>query len=73
MREQFVRVFSHLQIYPIELAKSVLEDSGILTMVKGYDETRPHLSYGTSIELQVPESEKEKAEELIKEIQEEFK
>jgi Putative prokaryotic signal transducing protein len=73
MSDKFVTIFSHLQIFGIELAKSILEENNIMAMVKGYDTTRPYLSFITLIELQVAEKDKELAESLIADIKEEFK
>ena len=63
---KFVTIYTNMVIPPIDRAKSVLESEDILCNVKGYDMTRPQLSFGTTIELQVPEKDKEKAEKIIK-------
>jgi len=64
--EKFVTVYTSINMPQLEMVKAVLEDTGILCNVKGYDQTRPYLSYGTGIQLQVPEEDKAKAGKIIK-------
>jgi len=66
--ERFITVYTNIQMPQVEMVKAVLEDNGILCNIKGYDETRPHLSYGMGIHLQVPERDKREAEKIIKVI-----
>jgi len=65
--ERFVTVFTNVSLPPVDMVKSVLESEGIICNIKGYDSSRPYLSYGMGIQLQVPEKDKEKAEQIIKE------
>jgi len=67
MTEKFITIYTNVDLPPVEMLKSVLEDHGIKCLLKGYDTMRPGLSYGTGIELQILEKDKEKAEEIIKE------
>jgi len=68
MTEQFVTIYTNLIIIPIDMVKSALESDNILCNVKGYDVTRPQLSFGIGIELQVQEKDRAKAEEIVKEL-----
>ena len=64
----FVTVYKNIVLPPVEMVKSALENEDILCNMKGYDETRPGLSFGVGIELQVPEKDRAKAEKIIKEL-----
>ena len=66
--EEFVTVYTNLLIPPVDMVRSALESEGILCLIKGYDESRPSLSFQTSIEVQVPEKDKAKAEQIIKDL-----
>ena len=67
MSEDFITVFRDINLPPVDMVRAALESEGILCNVKGYDSTRPYLSFMTSIELQVPSADKERAEDIIKE------
>ena len=67
MSEEFVTIRTGVLIVPVDIVKSALESEGILCVIKGYDASRPNLSFGMGIELQVPEKDKFRAEKIIKE------
>lgn len=67
MTEKLVTIYSNVNLPPVEIVKSILEDHGINCIIKGYDTMRPYLSYGIGIELKIQEKDKEAAEKLIKE------
>ncbi len=67
MSEKLITIYEDINLPPVEIVKAILEDQGIKCLIKGYDTMRPYLSYGTGIELQIQEKDKEKAERLIKE------
>ena len=68
MSEKFVTIRTGVLIVPVDMVKAALESEGILCVIKGYDVSRPNLSFGMGIELQVPEQDKAKAKEIIKEL-----
>jgi len=63
--EKFVTVYTNLALPPVDMVRTTLESEGILCNIKGYDSTRPYLSFGMGIELQVPEKDKIRAEKII--------
>jgi len=65
--EKFVTVYTNLILPPVDMVRTTLESEGILCNMKGYDSTRPYLSFGMGIELQVPEKDKIRAEKIIEE------
>ncbi len=67
MAGKFIAIYTNLNLAPVELIKSILEDHGINCIIKGYDSMRPYLSFGTGIELIISQEDQEKAKELIKE------
>ena len=68
MSEKFITVYTNILIPPVDIVKSVFESEGIMCNVKGHDETRPQLSFGTGIELQVREEDVKKAKKIISEL-----
>jgi hypothetical protein len=68
LSDKFVTVYSNLFIASIDLVKPVLESENILCNVKGYDSSGEHVFGNASviIELQVPERDRKRAEEIIK-------
>ena len=68
MSEKFVTIYRNVNLPPVDMVRTTLESEGILCNVKGYDATRPYLSFGIGIELQVPEDDKKRAEEIMKEL-----
>lgn len=64
---KFITIYTNLNLAPVEMIKSILEDQGINTLIKGYDSMRPYLSYGTGIELVISADDQVKAQALIKE------
>lgn len=66
--DKLVTIYMNLNLPPIEVAKAILEDYGIRSVIKGADTLRPYLTYGMGIELQVFESDQEKAAKIIKEV-----
>jgi len=64
----FVTIYKNIYLPPVEMAKSALENENILCNIKGYDGTRPGLSFGVGIELQVPEKDRSRAEKIIKDL-----
>jgi hypothetical protein len=71
MNDKFVTVYSNLFIASVDLVKSVLEGENILCNVKGYDSSGETTAFGqgrTVIELQVPEKDRKKAEDIIKSL-----
>ena len=67
MAGKLVTVYSNIHVPPVDMLKSILEEQGIICLVKGYDTLRPYLSYATGIQLQVREEDREEALTLIKE------
>ena len=65
---KFITVYTDIHITPVDMIKSALESRGIICLIKGYDRTRPNLSFGTGIELQVQKKDRNKAKEIIKKI-----
>lgn len=68
MNQKFVTIHTGVLIVPIDMVRAALESEGILCDIKGYDTSRPNLSFGMGIELKVPEKDREKAKEIIKEL-----
>jgi hypothetical protein len=64
MSEKFVTVYTNVKISPVDMVKSALESESILCNIKGYDSS----GEGDSlfIEIQVPEKDKKKAEDIIR-------
>lgn len=66
--QNLVTVYTHIIESSIELVKTALESEGIKCFVKGVDRMRASLSFGTGLELQVPEKDRTRAEKIIKEL-----
>ena len=66
MSKEWVTVYTHILIAPVDVARATLEAENIICLLKGYDMTRPQLSFGTGIQLQVQEKDRIKAEAIIK-------
>ena len=67
MEEGWVKIHSFSQAYRADMAKEVLEENGIDAMVfNKSDSAYPFLG---DIELYVKEADKDKAESVIKEIE----
>jgi hypothetical protein len=64
--QSFVTVYRDVFMPNVDVIKSALESESILCNIKGYDINRPGLSFGVGIELQVPEKDRARAEEIIK-------
>ncbi|MDO8536316.1 MAG: DUF2007 domain-containing protein [Candidatus Omnitrophota bacterium] len=63
--QNFVTIYKNIVLPPVEMVKSALENENILCNIKGYDDTRPGLSFGVGIELQVPEEDRARAEKIL--------
>ena len=69
MNDKLVTVYMDLNIIPVEIVKSVLEDNGIRCIIYGDDSLRASLAMGKGIELKVQAEDAEKAKILIKEAE----
>ena len=67
MKEEFVTVYRHKLLQPVETVKALLENNGIVCLMKGVDKVQPDVMYATGIELQVQTADKDRAIKLIKE------
>ena len=67
-KQIFVTVYKDVFSPNVEIIKSALESESILCNIKGYDGSRPGLSFGVGIELQVPKEDMARAEKIIKEL-----
>lgn len=68
MGDKFITIYTNLNLAPVEMLKSILEDNDINSLIKGYDSMRPYLSYATGIELVISQDDQAKAQALIKEM-----
>ena len=53
MKSELVTVYRNKLLRPVETVKTLLENNGIVCVMKGVDKVQPDVMYATGIELRV--------------------